>query len=71
MVRIVRTADGVIIDPTGKLAGRGAYIHKKRSCWEVALRGSLNRALKIELSHDEREGLLKYMSSLSDDEVLE
>lgn len=71
MTRIVRTADGVFIDKTGKLSGRGAYIHDKRSCWEIALRGALNRALKIELSNDEREGLRKHMSSISDDEVLE
>jgi uncharacterized protein len=71
LTRIVRTSDGVTIDITGKLSGRGAYIHNKRSCWEVALQGSLNRALKTELSHDEREGLLKFMSSLSDDEVQE
>lgn len=71
MTRIVRTMDGVTIDTTGKLSGRGAYIHNKHSCWEIALRGPLSRALKTELSHDEREGLLKYMSSFTDDEVLE
>jgi uncharacterized protein len=71
LIRIVRTSEGVKIDPTGKLSGRGAYIHNKRSCWEIALRGSLYRALKTELSQDERQGLLEYMSSLSDDEVLE
>lgn len=71
MTRIVRTADSVTIDTTGKLSGRGAYIHNMRSCWEIALGGSLNRALKTELSHDEREGLRKYMSSLLDDEVPE
>jgi predicted RNA-binding protein YlxR (DUF448 family) len=26
-VRVVRTAQGVEIDPTGKRAGRGAYLH--------------------------------------------
>ena len=30
MVRLVRTSDGVQIDPTGKLAGRGAYLHDRR-----------------------------------------
>ena len=32
LLRIVRTAEGVRVDPTGKLAGRGAYLHDKRSC---------------------------------------
>jgi hypothetical protein len=69
LIRIVRTANGVTIDPKGKMPGRGAYIHNKRSCWEIALKGSLGRALKSELSQDEREGLLEYMSSLPNDEV--
>jgi len=33
MLRIVRTTEGVQVDPSGKLAGRGAYLHDKRSCW--------------------------------------
>ncbi len=37
LVRVVRTADGVLVDPTGKLAGRGAYLHDRRSCWESGL----------------------------------
>ena len=49
LVRIVRTADGVLVDPTGKRAGRGAYLHDRRSCWEAGLQGSLARALKVEL----------------------
>jgi hypothetical protein len=69
LIRIVRTANGVTIDSKGKMPGRGAYIHNKRSCWEIALKGSLGRALKSELSQDEREGLLEYMSSLPNDEV--
>ena len=48
LVRVVRTADGVVVDPTGKLAGRGAYLHDRRSCWEIGLRGSLVHALKVE-----------------------
>lgn len=50
LVRIVRTPDGhVVADPTGKKAGRGAYLHKERECWEAALgpRGTLEHALKL------------------------
>lgn len=71
MIRIVKTADGVLIDPTGKLPGRGAYVHNRRSCWEKALKGSLTRALKKELSQNERERLLEFMSSIPGDETLE
>ena len=50
MIRIVRTPEGVQIDPTGKTAGRGAYLHNLHSCWERGLKGSLEHALKTEIS---------------------
>lgn len=66
LVRIVRTADGVKVDPTGKLAGRGAYLHDKRSCWENGLKGSLATALKISLTPADRLYLENFMSTLSE-----
>ena len=64
MLRIVRTVDGVRVDPTGKLAGRGAYLHDKRSCWERGLKGTLAHALKTELSNDDRVRLETFMNTL-------
>lgn len=64
MVRIVRSPQGVVIDPTGKLAGRGAYLHTRRSCWENGLKGALVSALKTELTPEERERLMSYAVSL-------
>ncbi len=64
LVRIVRTADGVLVDPTGKLAGRGAYLHDRRSCWEAGLKGSLAHALKAELTAADREHLETFMNTL-------
>jgi predicted RNA-binding protein YlxR (DUF448 family) len=64
MVRIVRSPQGVVIDPTGKLAGRGAYLHEMRTCWESGLKGALANALKTELTPEEREHLLNYAVSL-------
>ena len=64
MLRIVRTAEGVQVDPTGKLAGRGAYLHDKRSCWERGLKGALAHALKAELSNDDRVRLEAFMNTL-------
>jgi uncharacterized protein len=64
MVRIVRTADGVQVDPTSKLAGRGAYLHDRRECWERGLRGSLAHALKTTLTSDERASLEDFMNTL-------
>ena len=64
MIRLVRTADGVQVDPTGKLAGRGAYLHDRKECWERALKGALAHALKATLTINERTQLEEYMASL-------
>lgn len=64
MIRVVRTTEGVKIDPTGKLAGRGAYLHDRRVCWERGLRGALAHALKAEISPDERARLEEFMNAL-------
>lgn len=64
MIRIVRTADGVQIDPTGKLAGRGAYLHDTYECWERGLKGALAHALKAEIHADTRVILEAFMSGL-------
>jgi uncharacterized protein len=66
LVRVVRTVEGVLIDPTGKRAGRGAYLHDRRSCWEAGLRGSLSRALKIELTAADRERLQAFADALAE-----
>lgn len=48
LIRIVRTpADEVLIDLTGKKAGRGAYLCGKASCFRLAKKSkALDRALK-------------------------
>jgi hypothetical protein len=64
MIRIVRTAAGVQVDPTGKQAGRGAYLHDSRSCWTRGLKGALAHALKTELNPDDRARLEEFMNTL-------
>lgn len=64
LIRIVRTADGLKVDPTGKINGRGAYLHDQRSCWEQGLKGALAHALKIELSDSDRDLLESTMQNL-------
>jgi predicted RNA-binding protein YlxR (DUF448 family) len=68
LIRLVRTADAVLVDPTGKLAGRGAYLHDQRECWERGLKGGLAHALKVELRAADRERLEAFMNSLPQDE---
>ena len=64
LIRVVRTPEGIRIDPTGKAAGRGAYLHNLRSCWQKGLKGPLAHALKTEMNEQEREILLSYMAGL-------
>lgn len=68
LVRIVRQADGVHIDPTGKASGRGAYLHNRRSCWEKGLKGSLAHALKVSLSSQDIETLRQFMQTLPEED---
>lgn len=67
LIRIVRTAEGTRVDPTGKLAGRGAYLHDRRSCWERGLRGALSHALKTGLTPEDRERLEAFANALPEE----
>ncbi len=60
LTRIVRTPDaGVVIDPTGKRNGRGAYLCTQATCWDKAVhKQALDKALQIELTTEEREAIL-------------
>ncbi|MDH7484702.1 MAG: YlxR family protein [Anaerolineae bacterium] len=66
LVRIVRTATGdVQIDPSGKLPGRGAYLCRNRTCWELALaQRRLDHALKTTLSSEAQAGLMAFSQTL-------
>jgi len=65
MIRIVRTPDaGVQVDPTGKRAGRGAYLCSQAGCWKAALTGGrLERALRTRLTPQEREALMAFSAT--------
>lgn len=69
MVRVVRTPNGIMIDPVGKAPGRGAYLHQQRSCWERAMKGALPSALKIELTDQDRAVLLEFMQNLPEEDM--
>ena len=69
LVRVVRNAAGqVSVDATGKAAGRGAYVHNRRSCWEQALTtGALEHALKVRLSPEAQAELELHGAQYADD----
>ena len=63
LLRLVRASSGrVVFDPTGKAAGRGAYLHTEPRCWDAAVRrGALARALGTGLTRDEAGTLLMHL----------
>jgi predicted RNA-binding protein YlxR (DUF448 family) len=66
LVRVVRTPAGrVELDETGKLNGRGAYVHEQRSCWDDALKKDrLGRALKVSVPAEDLAALERHAASL-------
>ena len=69
LVRVVRTpAGGVEVDPSGKAAGRGAYLHERHACWEQALgRKTLDQALKLTITDADRAALRALGEQYPDD----
>jgi hypothetical protein len=57
------------VDLTGKIPGRGSYLHDRPSCWERGLKGALAHALKVELTDQDREVLHTFMASLPPEET--
>ena len=55
LTRVVRAPSGVVIDPTGKQNGRGAYLCDQPDCWDKAIRhvGILNQALNAQVTEAE------------------
>ena len=52
-IRIVKTKNGIFLDKTGKLAGRGAYICDSAECINKCKKTrALNRAFKQEISEE-------------------
>ena len=66
LLRLVRLGDGrVVVDPRGKLPGRGAYLCFKPECWTQATsRERLDHALKVTLTPAQRLGLLEEFRTL-------
>ena len=71
MVRVVRTPQGSVEpDPTGKKAGRGAYLCAQEDCWKLGLdKGRLARSLKVNISNEHADALRAYAASLGLAEV--
>ena len=66
LIRVVRRADKhVLVDTTGKLAGRGAYLCKEPACWQKALeKNLLAYALKTKISDEDKAQLSQFAETL-------
>lgn len=67
LIRIVKTTDGeVLIDPTGKKNGRGAYICSNIACLEKAIKSKrLSRTFEMPIESELYERLKTQIGSES------
>jgi len=68
LLRIVKDKDGaVFIDPTGKKAGRGAYICKDLKCFEAAKKGHrIEKAFETKIPEEVYDSLKEQLIRISD-----
>jgi predicted RNA-binding protein YlxR (DUF448 family) len=64
LVRIVRTIEGVFVDPTGKISGRGAYLHEDPACWSLGSTKKLEKALKTTFTKEDLARMEEYQKSI-------
>jgi predicted RNA-binding protein YlxR (DUF448 family) len=66
LVRVVRTPSSeIVIDRTGKIAGRGAYLCPFSDCWVAAIkREAIERALQVTLSEEDVARLVEFATQL-------
>jgi predicted RNA-binding protein YlxR (DUF448 family) len=62
LTRLVRTAEaGVIVDPTGKRNGRGAYLCDQAACWDKATQTqTLDKLFATVVSEAEKTAIAAY-----------
>ncbi len=63
LIRVVRTPENqIVVDPTGKLNGHGAYVSKRKETIELAKKNkALNRALEQDIPEEIYTKLLEYV----------
>ncbi len=66
MLRIVKTKDNdILLDGTGKLNGRGAYIHCSKECFDKAVKSKgLERSFKMSIQSEVYEELSKELMDI-------
>lgn len=66
LIRIIKTSeDEILLDPTGKKNGRGAYVCRCGECLKKAVRNKgLERAFKVPVPEEVYDSLAKEMNAL-------
>lgn len=66
LIRIVKTPENkIVVDTTGKVSGRGAYICKKSECLTLAIKKKrIDSAFKMTVSEEVYDTLLKELNSI-------
>jgi predicted RNA-binding protein YlxR (DUF448 family) len=70
LIRLVYTVNGTAeVDPSGKKAGRGAYLCHSPDCWEKGLKkGRLEQALRQKISAENQARLIEFSRTLPSDD---
>ena len=63
LIRLVRTPEGVVVDQTGKMTGRGAYLHADSDCWESGVKKNIEKALNTTLNETNQAELIAFQES--------
>jgi predicted RNA-binding protein YlxR (DUF448 family) len=65
MTRVVKSPDGVVVDESGRVSGRGAYLCKTKQCWEDGLKNNrLEYVLRTRINPEELKRLEEYQARL-------
>lgn len=66
LVRVVCDADGsLVVDDTGKKPGRGAYLCRRKECWDSGIKsGRLEHSLRTHIVRDSCSQLIKYAEEM-------
>ncbi|MBO5516701.1 MAG: YlxR family protein [Firmicutes bacterium] len=65
LLRIVADEDGLHIDKSGKMPGRGAYLCRNGECAQLAVKkNAFGRNLKVEVTRQQAESLAEQIAQL-------
>lgn len=68
LVRIAASPQGVVVDPSGRAAGRGAYVCGSGECTVATLRrGRLEHNLRTKMSDDDWTQLVRSLEALAEE----